>query len=93
MAHEQFRQHGSVDKALSHLIEEMGEVAEALGGAIAAAGKTQRFGFDSVNPLIPAEERETNEEWIKRKLRHLKSEMDDLDLAIEKLEQEAGWNG
>lgn len=32
MAHEEFRQHGSVNKALAHLIEETGEVLAAAGG-------------------------------------------------------------
>lgn len=77
MAHEEFRQHGSVDKALAHLIEEMGEV-------LCAAGKTQRFGLDSYNPLLPPEQRETNEQWLRR-------EVDDLKLSIAKLEEEAGW--
>lgn len=77
MAHEQFRQHGSVEKALAHLVEEMGEV-------MAAVGKTQRFGLESYNPLLPPEQRETNEQWLRR-------EVDDLKLAIVKLEAEAGW--
>ncbi|UVD36525.1 MazG-like nucleotide pyrophosphohydrolase [Rhodobacter phage RcXuper] len=77
MAHEQFRQHGSVEKALAHLVEEMGEV-------MAAVGKTQRFGLESYNPLLPPEQRETNEQWLRR-------EVDDLKLAITKLESEAGW--
>jgi len=77
MAHEQFRQHGSVEKALAHLVEEMGEV-------MAAVGKTQRFGLESYNPLLPPEQRETNEQWLRR-------EVDDLKLTIAKLESEAGW--
>lgn len=78
MAHEEFRQHGSVEKALAHLVEEMGEV-------LSAAGKTQRFGLDSYNPYLPPEERETNEQWLRR-------EVEDLELAIGKLRIEAGWN-
>jgi NTP pyrophosphatase (non-canonical NTP hydrolase) len=74
MAHEEFRQHGSVEKALAHLVEEMGEV-------LSAAGKTQRFGLDSYNPYLPPEERETNEQWLLR-------EVGDLKLAINKIEEE-----
>ena|ERR1700729_3233840 len=60
------------DKILSHLIEECGEV-------LSAAGKTQRWGWDSVNPLIEnAEEAETNEEWLFR-------ELSDLEEAINRL--------
>ncbi|WNL50693.1 MazG-like nucleotide pyrophosphohydrolase [Ruegeria phage RpAliso] len=77
MAHEEFRQHGSFDKALAHLVEETGEV-------LAAAGKTLRFGRDSVNPYLPLEQQETNENWLKR-------EVADLKLSIAKLEEEAGW--
>lgn len=77
MAHEEFRQHGSVDKALAHLIEEMGEV-------LSAAGKTQRFGMDSYNPYLPKDQQETNESWLRR-------EVGDLKLAIAKLEEEAKW--
>lgn len=79
MAHENFRQHGSVDKALAHLVEECGEV-------MAATGKTLRFGRNSVNPLLPPEEQETNEDW-------LRSEIDDLKLSIAQVEKEMGWNG
>lgn len=74
MAHEEFRQRGSVEKALAHLVEEAGEV-------LAAAGKTMRFGFDSFNPLLPVDQQETNEQWLRR-------EIDDLLLAINTLEAE-----
>jgi len=76
MAHEEFRQRGSVDKALAHLVEETGEV-------LAAAGKTMRFGLDSYNPLLPAAEWETNKQWLLR-------EIDDLKLAITQVEIEIG---
>lgn len=79
MAHEEFRQHGCPAKALSHLIEECGEV-------LAAAGKTQRFGFLSTNPLLPPEQRETNAAWLRR-------EVADLKLSIEKLEHEMAAAG
>ncbi len=52
------------DKQLSHLIEECGEV-------LAAAGKTQRWGRHSVNPLLPPEQQETNIEWLKREITDL----------------------
>lgn len=78
MAHEEFRQHGSADKAIAHVVEEVGEV-------MAAAGKCLRFGLHSVNPLIPVEDRETNEAWLRR-------EVEDLKLSITHLEKELGWN-
>lgn len=67
MAHEEFRPK-DLNGAIAHLIEECGEV-------LAAAGKSVRFGLDSVNPLIPENERETNAAWLWR-------EMDDLEKAI-----------
>jgi hypothetical protein len=77
MAHEEFRQHGDTEKYLAHVIEEAGEV-------VAAAGKTLRFGLQSVNPLIPVEDQITNEEW-------LRGEVSDLKLAIGHLETSLGW--
>ena len=53
---------------LAHLIEECGEV-------LAAAGKTLRWGLDSVNPELPQENQETNRDWLLRELL-------DLDIAI-----------
>jgi hypothetical protein len=55
---------------LAHIIEEAGEV-------ISAYGKTQRWGEDSVNPLLPKAEQETNFDWLMR-------EIDDLDGAIQR---------
>ena len=73
MSDPRFLQDG-FDKKLSHLIEECGEV-------LAAAGKTQRWGRYSYNPLIDPQEQENNEEWLKRELADLKE-------AIARLEQE-----
>jgi NTP pyrophosphatase (non-canonical NTP hydrolase) len=64
------------DKQLAHLVEECGEV-------LAAAGKTQRWGLDSVNPLLPVDQQETNGEWLFR-------EIVDLDEAIGRLLQTMG---
>lgn len=51
----------SPEQALAHLVEEMGE-------ALAAAGKTQRWGPYSYNPELPAGQRELNIEWLQREL-------------------------
>lgn len=64
------------DKQLSHVIEECGEV-------LAAAGKTQRWGRESVNPLVPLSQKETNENWLRRELKDLKE-------AIERLQKTMG---
>ncbi len=59
------------DKQLAHLVEECGEV-------LAAAGKTQRWGRESYNPLVPVDQRETNIDWLMR-------EIADLEEAIARL--------
>lgn len=63
-----------VDFAIAHLVEECGEV-------LAAAGKTQRWGLDSVNPELPPEQQETNRAWLLR-------EMNDLEGAITRCRRE-----
>lgn len=67
MADPRFIQAG-FDKELAHLIEECGEV-------LSAAGKLQRWGPHSVNPLLPPHEQETNIAWLWR-------EIDDLEHVI-----------
>jgi hypothetical protein len=59
------------DKQLSHFIEEAGE-------ALAAAGKTQRWGPWSVNPTLPPHQQETNFAWLERELK-------DVEAAIQRL--------
>ena len=75
---ERFKDKG---KALGHFIEECGE-------ALTAAGKTVRYGWNSVNPLPEAADkdgnRETNEQWLRR-------EVADLENAISRLKKRQGW--
>lgn len=52
------------EEKLGYLVEECGEV-------LAAVGKTQRWGFDSVNPELPEGDQETNRAWLLRELRDL----------------------
>jgi NTP pyrophosphatase (non-canonical NTP hydrolase) len=78
MAHAEFSPKGLED-SLAHLIEECGEV-------LSAAGKSQRFGLESVNPLLPEEEREANVVWLMR-------EMADLQSAINRVRKELHDNG
>ena len=61
------------DGCLGHFIEECGE-------ALAAAGKTLRWGWESVNPELPPEKQETNARWLQR-------EMQDLREATERLQR------
>lgn len=72
MSDPRFLQDG-FDKRLAHFVEECGE-------ALAAAGKTQRWGPMSTDPTIPEYSRETNLVW-------LRSEMADVKQAIERLEE------
>jgi len=53
-----------LDFVLGHFVEECGE-------ALAAAGKTQRWGLNSVNPELPPEKQETNRTWLVRELADL----------------------
>lgn len=74
MADPRFLQDG-FEKRLAHLVEECGEL-------IAAAGKTQRWGPDSVNPLLQPQHQETNIAWLRR-------EMADVRQALDRFEQAA----
>lgn len=64
------------DKTLSHVIEECGEV-------LAAAGKLQRHGIYSVNPLLPVEQQETNINWLIRELVDLKQAISRFESELE----------
>lgn len=67
-----------VDFARAKLIEELGELAAALG-------KSLRWGWMSVNPELPPAEQETNADWVRR-------EIADVRGAIANLEQEMTMN-
>jgi len=56
----------------------LGMFIEECGEALAAAGKIVRYGWDSVNPLLPLKQQETNREWLIR-------EVADLEFAIHRL--------
>jgi hypothetical protein len=63
------------DFALSHAIEEAGEF-------LAAAGKTGRWGRYSYNPELPADQQETNEDWLRREMADLRGSLDRLEAAL-----------
>lgn len=77
--HREFIRPG-LDHALGRAIEEAGEVLSALG-------KTLRFGWDSSNPLLPENERETNELWVRREVADLQHALTTL---IEELNNNRG---
>lgn len=62
----------------------LGKFIEECGEALAAAGKTMRFGWDSWNPELPVNQRETNEAWLRR-------EIADLEEAIQMLKKSRSW--
>ena len=64
------------EKQLAHLVEEMGE-------CLAAAGKTQRWGPHSVNPLLSQHEQETNLVWLRREMADVKQAIARLEKTIE----------
>ncbi len=65
----------SLNKRLAHAVEECGEF-------LAAAGKTQRFGGWSVNPLIPMEERIPNLLWLLNELMDLRAALERLSSSL-----------
>lgn len=73
MSHPDYKNSGS---AIGKFIEECGE-------ALAAAGKTVRFGWDSYNPE-PGTSDESNENWLRR-------EVQDLEEAITRLKKSRSW--
>jgi NTP pyrophosphatase (non-canonical NTP hydrolase) len=75
MSDARFFQDGFVLR-LAHLVEECGEL-------LAAAGKTQRWGPLSANPLIPESERETNLVWLIREMADVRQALDRLQQAID----------
>lgn len=74
MSHPEFKNRGN---ALGKFIEECGE-------ALAAAGKTVRFGWRSYDPSLGSNF-ERNETWLRR-------EIADLEEAITRLKKTRGWD-
>lgn len=64
------------DFALAHAIEEAGEF-------IAAAGKTARWGRQSVNPDLPVDQQETNADWMRREMTDLRGALLRLSRALD----------
>lgn len=68
-------------KQLAHLVEECGEV-------LAAAGKTQRWGPASVNPLLPKADQVTNLAWLEAEIEDLESAIVRIKATIESEREE-----
>lgn len=57
----------------------VGKTVEELGELQAAIGKTIRWGWMSVNPDIPADQRETNAAWVRREIADVRGALDNLE--------------
>jgi len=75
----------TIEQALGYLIEECGEVC-------AAAGKTLRWGPQSVNPELSREEQETNAECLWREMRDLSGAIARMRKFIANEETNGGWS-
>lgn len=64
--------------AVGKTIEELGELAAALG-------KTLRWGWQSCNPELPPEERETNASWVRREIVDVRGALYNLEKEMELL--------
>jgi len=77
MSEAEFLKEDNLQFCLDHAIEECGEF-------LAAAGKTSRWGFSSVNPLIPAEEQEFNSDWLRREMKDVREALARLERVMTK---------
>jgi len=59
----------TLETAIAYLVEECGKV-------LAAAGKSLRWGVDSVNPELLPDKQERNIEWLLREMEDLNTAMD-----------------
>jgi hypothetical protein len=60
----------------------VGKAIEEAGEFLAAIGKTQRWGWHSVNPDLPPAEQETNAAWVRRELVDLRDALDNLQIEM-----------
>lgn len=63
----------------------MGKAIEEAGEFLAAIGKTQRWGWASVNPELPIAERESNASWVYREMKDLRDALDNLEREMDAL--------
>lgn len=76
------------DKKMLHFIEECAEASAVMNDAIQAICKIQRWGLDSVNPLLPLIEQETNRAALIRTMAKIVPELEDVERAIARLQQD-----
>lgn len=61
----------------------VGKAVEELGELQAALGKSIRWGWESVNPELPMEKQETNEDWVLREIADVRGALDNLQKELE----------
>jgi hypothetical protein len=57
----------------------VGKAVEELGELQAALGKTLRWGWNSTNPELPFDQRETNAAWVRREIADVRDALDNLE--------------
>lgn len=62
----------------------IGKAVEELGELQAALGKTLRWGWQSSNPELPPNARETNIDWVRREIADVRHALDNLEGEISK---------
>ncbi len=65
-----------------------GKAIEEAGEFLAAMGKTQRWGWHSVNPELSPNQQETNEDWVRREIADLRGALDNLERELNDPRQE-----
>jgi len=92
MAHDEYLvKMKTPEQFLGHLGEEAAEVIVELALLQKAIGKTVRFGPNSVNPSLPAEQQERNIDWVLRQMDAVEREVSDVLLAIKRLRTRLGY--
>jgi hypothetical protein len=61
----------------------LGKAIEEAGEFLAAAGKTLRWGWHSVNPELPPEQQEKNADWMVREIADLRGALDNLEFEMD----------
>lgn len=62
----------------------VGKAVEEAGEFLAAIGKTQRWGWSSVNPELSRAEQEPNASWVRREMDDLRDALNNLELEMER---------
>lgn len=56
-----------------------GKAIEELGELQAALGKSLRWGWESYNPELPVDQRESNADWVRREIADVRAAIDNLE--------------